>query len=164
MYDEAVPALRRLLGALSGSLDKAQAHCAQSGTDPAALLNHRLAPDMWSLTQQVQAATDNARRCMYRLTGTEPVAMDDLEADFDALRRRIADTLAVIEATPRDAIEAGRERLIKLPVGDHVLDMTGPDYLRHFLLPNFYFHCTAAYAIMRAKGVPLSKYDFIGRF
>lgn len=164
MYEEAVPALRRALGALSGALEKAQAHCAQTGADPAALLNHRLAPDMWSLTQQVQAATDNARRCMYRLTGTEPVAMDNPEADFDALRTRIAGTLALIQATPRDAIEAGRERLIKLPVGDQVLDMAGPAYLRHFLLPNFYFHCTVAYAIMRAAGVPLSKYDFIGRF
>jgi len=162
MFEETVPVFIRSLNALTTQLDKAEAHCVETGTDPAKLLTARLAPDMWTFTQQVAAATDHSRRCMYRLTGTQPVPMDDCAPTFDALRGRIAASLEVIRATPRAAIDAGRDRMVPLPVDGKVTDTPGPDYLRHFLLPNFYFHCATAYAILRANGVGLSKPDYIG--
>lgn len=163
MYDRSVPALTRSLAALSAIIDKAEAHCTARKIEPAALLDARLFPDMWTFARQVRAAADNGRRCVARLSGTEPVPMPDYAPGFDGLRAMLADTIALIGAAPRDAIESGAGRTLRIPAGSAEMVMTGPEYLRDFLMPNFYFHCAMAYAVLRANGVELAKQDFLGR-
>jgi len=150
------------LGALDAVLDKAVAHAAAKKVDPAVLLGWRLAPDMYALTRQVQIACDQAKNGSARLAGVEPPKFEDTETTVEALKARIAKTLAFVKGLDAKAIDAAAGRDIVFPLGPTKGQMTGADYLNHFVLPNFYFHLTAAYAIVRNFGADVGKRDFLG--
>jgi len=163
MSQASLPAFEINLNALSGLLDKAEAFIAARKTDAATLLHAKLAPDMFDLTRQVQVATDQARRGAARLAGTEAPKVDDNETSIAQLKDRIAKTVAYVKSLDRKTIDAAADKEIVFPLGpDKKGHMKGDDYLNHFVLPNFYFHCTAAYAILRHLGVEIGKRDFIG--
>ena len=158
-----LPVFEINLNALSVVLDKAEAFAAAKKIEPAVLLRWRLAPDMFDLTRQIQVATDQARRGAARLAGTEAPKVEDNETTFAQLKERIAKTVAYLKTLDKKAIDASAEREITFPLGaDKKGHMKGDDYLNHFMLPNFYFHCTAAYAILRHSGVDVGKRDFLG--
>ena len=150
------------LTALSGVLDKAAAYAAAKKVDPAVLLGWRLAPDMFALARQVQVACDQAKNGAARLAGAEPPKFEDTETSLDQLKERIAKTVAYIKTLDAKAIDASPDREITFPLGPNKGQMKGSDFLDHFVLPNFYFHLTAAYAIVRHCGVELGKRDFLG--
>lgn len=151
------------LDALSAILDKGAAFAAGKNIDPAVLLNWRLAPDMLNLTRQVQIASDLAKNGSARLAGIDPPRFEDNETTVDQLKARLAKTLAFIKTIDPNSIDAAGDREITFPLGpDHKGQMKGADYLTLFVLPNFYFHCTIAYAILRRCGVDIGKQDFIG--
>ena len=163
MSQASLPALEMGLNALSAVLDKAEAYAAAKKVDPAVLLNTRLAPDMFSLLQQVQTATDLAKNGAARLSGVEPPRYEDTEKTIAELKARIAKTLAYIKSVDRAQIDASADRQLTFPVGPkNKGEMQGDDYLNHFMLPNFYFHATVAYAILRHCGLELGKTDYLG--
>jgi hypothetical protein len=163
MSQASLPALEMGLAALSTVLDKAAAYAAAKKIDPAVLLNTRLAPDMFSLLMQVQAATDLAKNGASRLAGVEPPRYEDTEKTIDELNARVAKTSAYIKSVDRSQIDASADRQLTFPLGPkHKGEMKGDDYLNHFLLPNFYFHLAVAYAILRHCGVELGKVDYLG--
>lgn len=159
----ALPAFEIGLNALSAVLDKATAHAAAKKFDSAVLLQFRLAPDMFALTRQVQIACDLAKKGSSRLAGVEPPNFEDNESTIDALKERIARTVAFMKTLDPKAIDAAVDKEITFPLGgENKGQMKGSDYLNHFALPNFYFHLTAAYAILRHCGVDIGKRDFLG--
>lgn len=164
IYELTVPVYVKLLGALKGQLDKAAAYAKAGGFEEAALLDARLFPDMWSLKRQVQAATNHAFRGTARLAGLPIPQITEAASSFADLQGRIDETLRFIEGVDRAAIEAGAAREITFPMGDQQRTMTGFAYFCGFTLPNFYFHLTTAYDILRHNGVALSKTDFTGPF
>jgi hypothetical protein len=163
MSQASLPAFVINLEALSGILDKAEAFATAKKIDPAALLHSRLSPDMFDLTRQVQVATDQARRGAARLAGVEAPSYEDKETTIAQLKERIAKTVAFLKTLDKSKIDASADREIVFPLGPEKKGhMKGDDYLNHFVLPNFYFHCTAAYAILRHGGVEIGKRDFMG--
>jgi hypothetical protein len=158
----ALPTFEIGLTALSGVLDKAAAFTAAKKVEPAVLLGWRLAPDMFALSRQVQVACDQAKNGTARLAGVEPPKFEDNETTIDQLKERIAKTLAFLKTLDAKAIDASADRDIVFPLGPNKGQMTGADYLNHFMLPNFYFHLTAAYVIVRSLGVDIGKRDFLG--
>lgn len=163
MSQACLPAFEIGLNALSAVLDKAAAHAAAKKIDPAVLLGWRLAPDMFALVKQVQVACDQAKNGASRLAGIEPPKFEDTETTFDQLKERVAKTVAFLKTLDRAAIDASAEREITFPLGGQTKgQMVGADYLNHFVLPNFYFHLTAAYAVARSAGVEVGKRDFLG--
>ena len=162
MSQASLPVFEIGLNALSGVLDKAAAFTAAKKIDPAVLLGWRLAPDMFTLGRQVQAACDQAKNGAARLAGTEAPKFEDNETSLDQLKERIAKTVAYLKTLDRKAIDGSADREITFPLGPSKGHMQGGDYLNHFVLPNFYFHLTAAYAIVRHCGVEIGKRDFLG--
>jgi uncharacterized protein len=163
MSQASLPALEITLNALSALLDKAEAYAAEKKIDSMILLNTRLAPDMFSLTSQVQTATDLAKNGASRLAGVEPPRYEDTEKTVEELKARIAKTVAYLKSVDGKRIDASADRELTFPLGPkNKGEMNGADYLNHFLLPNFYFHVTAAYAILRHCGMDLSKPDYLG--
>ena len=163
MSQAALPVFEINLNALSAILDKAEAFATAKKIDPAALLRSRLAPDMFDLTRQIQVATDGARRGSARLAGVEAPSYEDNETTIVQLKERIAKTVAFLKTLDRKQIDAAADREITFPLGGtNKGQMKGDDYLNDFMLPNFYFHCTAAYAILRHCGVDIGKRDFLG--
>ena len=162
MYQATVPVYVRLLAALSSTLDKAAAHAAAKKVDPAVFITARLYPDMWSLAEQVRAATGHMVRGTSRLAGVPIPTFDGKEATFDDLKARIAWTTAHLKGLDEKALADAAEKTIVFPAGDKERRMSGADYLLVFSLPNVYFHLTTAYAILRHNGVPISKDDFTG--
>jgi hypothetical protein len=162
MYQVAVPAFLQMLNSLSGVLDKAKAHVAERKIDPAVLLQYRLAPDMFPLTRQVQIATDHAKGCCARLAGVDVPKYSDDETTLADLKARIARTAEFVGSFQPEQIDGSEERDITITAGSRQLQFKGQQYLLHFALPNFYFHVTAAYAILRHCGVPIGKRDFLG--
>lgn len=150
------------LDALTGVLDKAAADAAARKVDPSVLLGWRLAPDMFALTKQVQVVCDQAKNGGARLAGIEPPRFEDNETTLEALKERIAKTRAFLKGLDAKAIDAADGREIAFPLGPKKAQMKAPDYLTHFVLPNFYFHLTAAYAIVRNFGVDVGKRDYLG--
>jgi uncharacterized protein len=158
-----LPVFETGLNALSAILDKAAAYAAAKKIEPAVLLAWRLAPDMFPLVRQVQVTADQAKNGAARLAGAEPPRYEDNETTIDELKARLAKTVAFLKTLDRQAIDAAGEREITFPLGPtNKGHMTGEDYLNHFVLPNFYFHRTAAYAILRHCGVEIGKRDFLG--
>ncbi len=158
-----LPVFEINLNALSAILDKAEAFAAAKKIDAAVLLHSRLAPDMFDLTRQIQVTTDQARRGAARLAGTEAPKMEDNETTIAQLKERIAKTVAYLKTLDTKQIDASTDREITFPLGPEKKGhMKGDDYLNHFVLPNFYFHYTAAYAILRHCGVDIGKRDFLG--
>jgi hypothetical protein len=162
MSQASLPVFEIGLNALSGVLDKAAAHAAAKKVDPSVLLGWRLAPDMFALVKQVQVACDQAKNGSARLAGVEPPKMEDNEASIDQLKERIAKTIAFLKTLDAKAIDAAVDREITFPLGPKQGQMKGGDYLDHFVLSNFYFHLTAAYAAVRNFGVDVGKRDFLG--
>ena len=162
MYDIAIPSFTKHLDALDAILDKAAAYAEAKKIDPEALLWARLYPDMYPFKKQVQSACDFAKLSVARLAGLTPPVHDDSEKTFADLKRRIAETVAVLEQAKPDAMEAAQGRDFTIKAGPRELHFTGADYLIGFALPNFYFHCTTAYAILRQSGVEIGKRDFLG--
>jgi len=163
MSQASLPAVEMSLNALSGVLDKGAAFAAAKKIDASVLLTWRLAPDMFALTRQVQVATDLAKNGMARLAGVEPPRFEDNETTIEQLKTRIASAVAFIKTLDPKQIDAAGDREITFPLGpNNKGQMKGDDYLNHFVLPNVYFHCTAAYAILRHCGVELGKSDYLG--
>lgn len=163
MYAASVPVFQKMLRALAGVLEKAETHAQQNRIEPAALLQARLFPDMFPLVGQVLIATDFAKGASARLAGVEVPRYDDNEQSFAELQQRITKTLGFIESLPRAAVDAAAERAITHGAGERARHFErGDDYLTGFVLPNFFFHVTTAYAILRHNGVPIGKRDFLG--
>lgn len=162
LSDFAVPTLVQMLTALSGVLDKAAAFAEEKKIDPKVLLDSRLAPDMFPLSRQVQLASDFAKGAAGRLAGVELPKYADTETTIEELKQRIATTLGFVTGLDRAAIDAGETRDVTLQIGGKPLTLKGQAYFVHFALPNFYFHVTTAYAILRHNGVPVGKRDFVG--
>lgn len=162
-YRLSVTSFLHRLGNLDRILEKAIAHCAAKDIDPATLLEARLAPDMLNFTRQVQLACDFAKWASARLAGVEAPAYEDNETSFEALRARIAKTIAFLETLPQAAFAEAAGRDIVLAMRQMTLEFKGDVYLIDFALPNFYFHFTTAYDLLRHKGVEIGKQDFIGK-
>ena len=151
------------LGALSKILDKAAAHCAARKIDQGVLLQTRLTPDMFPFVKQVQLACDFAKNTLGRLTG-EPPKFPDEEKSFDDLKARVARTVDYVKGFSAADIDATIDRDVTFPIGpQQTMTLKGNQYLLGFGLPNFYFHATTAYDILRHAGVELGKRDFLGR-
>jgi len=163
MYQASVPVLVRTLHNLDAILDKAAAHAAGRKIDPTVLINSRLYPDMLAFGRQVQIATDHAKGCAARLAGLEPPKYEDKEASFAELSVRIQKTIAYLESISPQQIDGSEERKITVPRHDTSISFQGMAYLLNFALPNFFFHVTTAYAILRHCGVEIGKQDFIGK-
>jgi hypothetical protein len=157
-----IPAITQMLNSLSALVDKAAACCRDKGMDPADMMGARLAPDMFPFARQVQLATDHAKGMTARLAGREVPKYEDNEATFEELKARIAKTLAFVRSVPASEIDGSEAREVTLNVGGKPRTFVGQPYLVHFALPNFYFHVTTAYDILRNKGVEIGKRDFIG--
>jgi hypothetical protein len=163
MSQASLPVFEIGLTALSNVLDKGAAFAAAKKIDPKVLAQLRLAPDMFPLTRQVLIACDQAKNGLSRLAGVEPPRYEDDQATIDDLKARIAKTLAYVKTLDKKAIDAATDREITFPLGpDKKAHMKGADYLTHFMLPNFYFHCATAYDILRQGGVDVGKQDFLG--
>jgi len=161
MYSASVPVFVRKLGSLSHWLDKAEAHALAKKFDPSVYLASRLAPDMLAFSKQVQIACDGAKFCVARLAGVEAPKHEDNEATLAQLKERIAKTLAFIQSVPESQIASSADKDISVPRRDGPVIMKGEFYLNHYVLPNFYFHVTTAYALLRHNGVELGKSDFL---
>lgn len=162
LYQASVPQFARMFGNLSAILDKAEAFSAERKIDSSVLLNARLAPDMHPLTRQVQIASDLAKGCVARLAGIEPPGLADNESSFAELQARIGKTLDFIKSVPSEQVDAGEGREILLKFPNAEFNFKAPDYVLHFVLPNFYFHVTTAYAILRHNGLSIGKMDYMG--
>lgn len=162
MYQASVPVFLQGLSSLSAILDKAAAQAAERRIDPSVLLNDRLAPDMLPFTRQVQIAFDHAKGATARLAGTEVPKFEDVEKTFDELKQRLSRVTAFVRGFDTAQIDGSEEREITLPIGSNTMTFTGQAYLQHFALPNFFFHLTTAYAILRHNGIAIGKRDFIG--
>lgn len=163
MYQASVPAFQKHLNALDAILDKTAAYAAQRKIEPAALLNARLYPDMFDMKRQVQVACDFAKAAGARLAGLEVPSFADTETTIPELKERIAKTLRFLETIKPEQMEGSEERVLTIKVGPNEMTFTGRDYLLHFALPNFYFHCATAYGILRHNGLEIGKRDFMRR-
>lgn len=164
MYQASIPVFVRMLDNLSGILDKAAAHAEARKIDPAIFINARLAPDMFPLSRQVQIATDMVKGCAARLAGIEVPSYEDNESTFSELQARIAKTKAFIESVSASQVDGSEERKITLKFGSKELSFLGQAYLLDFVLPNFHFHLTTTYAILRHNGVEIGKKDYTGDY
>lgn len=162
IYSMSVPVFAKTLGNLSAILDKAAAHAEAKKIDPAVLLAARLYPDMFPLTKQVQVACDFAKGTVARLAGEEPPKYDDNETTIEALKARIARTVDYVQGFQAARFAGAEERDVQMKIRDQTLSFKGLPYLAHMALPNFFFHATTAYDILRHNGVELGKRDFIG--
>ena len=162
MYQASTPRFAAMLRNLSTLIDKAEAHCAAKKIEPAALTTARLFPDMFPFTRQVQIACDTAKGAVARLAGVEVPKHEDNEETFAELKARIAKTLDFIQTIKPAQIDGSEDKNIHLKLGPREVDYKGMQYLLGFALPNFYFHVTTAYDILRHNGVELAKRDYIG--
>jgi len=162
MYQASVPVYLQYLNAISAVLDKGAAFAEAKKIDPAVLLQTRLYPDMHPLVKQVQIFTDQATRGVSRLAGVEPPPFPDTEASFADLKARIAKAIERVQSFKPEQIDGseGRDIVMKTPRGD--LTFKGQQYLLGFSLPNFFFHATTTYAVLRHVGVEIGKMDFMG--
>ncbi len=162
MHAGSVPVFLQLLTNLLGWLDKAEAHATAKKFDPNNYLGLRLAPDMLPLSRQIQIASDTVKNCLARLAGVEPPKWADDEATLDALRGRIRKTIDYAQSFAAGQIDGSEKREIVLPMPGGPVTFTGERLLEHFSLPNFFFHVTMTYALLRQGGVELGKADFLG--
>ncbi|MBE0550467.1 MAG: DUF1993 domain-containing protein [Rubrivivax sp.] len=163
MYSASVPVFVRMLGNMQNWLDKAEAHAVARKFDSVNYLGLRLAPDMLPFSRQIQIASDGAKGCVARLAGLEVPKWDDSEATLADLRARVVKTSDYVQTFGAGQIDGSEEREILLPTRQgEPLRFTGESYLKHFVLPNFYFHATTTYALLRHAGVELGKRDYLG--
>ena len=163
MHSASVPVFVRMLNNLLAWLDKAEAHAKAKKFDPAIYLGLRLAPDMLPFTRQIQIASDAVKNCVARLAGLEPPKWEDKEATLDELRARIRKTIDYAQSLAAAKIDGSDAREIELPVGpNRTMKFSGETFLKGFSLPNFFFHVTMTYALLRQGGVDLGKMDYLG--
>ena len=162
MYQASVPVLLRNLKNLSAVLAKGAANAEARKIDPSVFVNARLAPDMHPLSRQIQIATDSAKGAGARLAGIEVPSFEDNETTFADLQARLAKTIAFLETLKPAQIDDSEEKTITLKLGGREVSFSGQNYLLNFALPNFWFHYTTAYAILRHNGVDIGKMDFMG--
>lgn len=164
MHQASVPVFVQMLTSLRAILDKAEAHCTAKKIDPSVILGARLFPDMFPLTRQVQLTSDFAKGPIARLAGQEPPKWEDKEASFAELRARIDKTIEFVKSFKPEQIDGSESRDVTLPIGGNPTTFKGQRYLLQFALPNFYFHHTAAYSILRHNGIEVGKRDYLGQF
>ncbi|OJH36223.1 DUF1993 domain-containing protein [Cystobacter ferrugineus] len=162
MYQASIPTLVRMLGNLSAILAKAATYAETKKIDPSVLINARLAPDMRPLSFQIQTTSDLAKGCAARLAGIEPPSFPDTETTFPELQTRIAKTIEFLNSVSAAQIDGSEERTVTLKLRTQEVQFQGQAYLLSFVLPNFYFHVTTAYAILRHNGLDIGKADFLG--
>jgi hypothetical protein len=153
----------RGLEALAKILDKAQIQARTEDKDPASLTEARLAPDMYPFTRQIQIVSDGAKGCAARLTGQEPPSWPDTETTFPELKERVQKTVAYLKSVTPEQFTGAEDRQVtlKFPNG-MTLEFSGADYVNNFVLPNFYFHLTTAYGLLRMNGIAIGKRGFLG--
>ena len=164
LYQASVPPFVRMLTNLSEILNKAAVHAEAKKIDPSIFINGRLAPDMFPLSRQVQIATDMVKGCAARLAGIEVPSYEDNEATFAELQARVAKTVAFLQSIEASQIDGSEERDITVKFGSREFKFLGQAYLVDFVIPNFHFHLTCTYAILRHNGVDVGKMDYIGSF
>jgi hypothetical protein len=162
IYDVSIPPLIRSLENLSKILDKATAQAKDKGIDLKTLLEARLAPDMHPFTRQIQIATDSAKGGGARLAGIEAPSFPDTEATFPELKERIAKTVAFLKSIPAEKLAGAETRKVEMKIPNRTLEFSGKDFLTGMTLPNFYFHVTTAYDLLRHKGIEIGKMDYLG--
>jgi len=163
MYQASTPRFAAMLRNLSTLIDKADAHCAAKKIEPAAITTARLYPDMFPFTRQVQIACDSTKGAVARLAGAEVPKHEDTEQSFAELKARIAKTLDFIESIGAGKIDGSEEKEIVLQMRSGERRLKGMQYLLGSAYPNFYFHVTTAYNILRHNGVEIGKTDFLGK-
>lgn len=162
MHSASVPVFVRMLGNLLAWLDKAEAHAAARKFEPGVLMSARLAPDMLPFVRQIQIACDAAKFGVARLAGVEAPKFEDNEGSFAELRERIRKTIDHVQSVPAAQIDGTEDKDVTVPRRDGPMVIKGEPYLKHFVLPNFFFHVTTAYALLRHNGVDLGKGDYLG--
>lgn len=162
MYDISVPTLKKFLGNLDAVLRKGSAYADAKKIDHQVLLTARLYPDMFTFTRQVQIATDAAKGIGARLAGVDIPKFEDTEASFAELHARIAKTVAFLDTLKPQQMEGSENKPLHITAGKRELDFTGQSYLLTFAFPNFFFHITTAYDILRHNGVEIGKMDYLG--
>jgi hypothetical protein len=163
LYQASAPRFANTLRNLSAILERAQAHCDQRKIDAAAITSFRLFPDMFPFHRQIWIATDTAKGAVSRLAGVEIPKYDDVEQTFPELRARIAKTVDYVLSIPAAKIDGAADRDIQMKAGGKDVTWKAAQYLLGHAYPNFYFHCTTAYNILRHNGVEIGKRDFIGQ-
>lgn len=164
MYQASVPVFVRALSNLAHVLKKGEAHAQAKGIAHEVLLQSRLYPDMFPLTRQVQIATDMVKNGVARLAGVEAPKFEDNETTFAELDARIERAIAFLGSLKPAQVDGSESRAIHVPRRSGALDLQGQPYLLDYVFPNFFFHCTTAYDILRHGGVEIGKMDFIGAF
>ena len=162
MYKVSVPIFVQFLTAQSGCIDKAVAHVEAKQLDPNFLFNMRLYPDMYPYSRQVQQASTHAIRACSALSGTDMLSLPNTETNFAELKARLAKAIDYVKQFKPAQIDGTEDKDITLKLGNNERKFTGHGLLLNFILPNFYFHCTTAYDILRHCGVELGKRDFMG--
>ncbi len=162
IYDAAIPPMLRMLQNLSNILDKAVAQAKEKDMPASALLDARLAPDMHPLPRQIQMASDAAKGCAARLAGIDVPAMPDEEKTFAELQQRLAKTITFLKSVKPEQMDGAEERTIIIKTPSRDFEMSGRDFVTGFAMPNFLFHVTTAYAILRHKGIAIGKMDYLG--
>ncbi|MGA2550571.1 MAG: DUF1993 domain-containing protein [Burkholderiaceae bacterium] len=162
MQEVCVPAFVRGLSVVSSLIDKAEAHASEKGSDPKSIIEARLAPDMLTFAGQIQRASDTAKATVARLTAVESPSFPDTESSFAELKARAAKTIEFLHSVKSDRFAGSHERLVNINLRLFKGDVRGDAYLLRFGLPNFYFHVTTAYDILRHLGVNVGKADYLG--
>jgi hypothetical protein len=162
MYEASVPTFLHTLRNLKAILEKGLAHAEARKFDPTVLAASRLYPDMFPLTRQVQIASDAAKGAAARLAGVDPPKFEDVETTLPELIARVDKTIDYLQSFKPAQIDGSEERTITIPTPRQTFTFTGKAFLRHWALPNFYFHVTTAYNLLRHNGVEIGKADFLG--
>ena len=162
MHSASVPVFVRMLGNLDALLVKAEAYAQAKKFDSSVFLVARLAPDMLPFTKQIQIACDGAKFGVARLAGVEAPKHDDTEASLADLRERIRQTIAFVQSVPAAQIIGTEAKDVTIPRRTGPITLKGEFFLEHYVMPNFYFHVTTAYALLRHNGVELGKMDYLG--
>ena len=162
IYEFATKTFVPMMQSLSNILDKGAEHARAKNSDPAALVNARLAPDMYTLSQQVRHACNHAKDATARVTGKEPPQFEDNEQTIEELKARIAKTVNYVDSVRAAAFEGAEDRKIIIPIPENMeIEMNGLQFLRDWALPHFYFHVVTAYDILRHNGVEIGKRDYL---
>lgn len=162
VYDQVIVPMKRMLANLDKIVGKAEKYAEEQKIDPDVLIQGRLYPNMLPFVYQVRIATDTAKGAAARLTGSELPKWPDEEKTFADIHARIATATNFLSAFAPDQFEGAEQRRIELKLGSHEVKFTGTDYITGFVMPNFYFHVTTAYAILRHNGLAIGKADFLG--
>ena len=162
MYQASIPQLTKMLTNLSNILKKGEEFASAKNLDSKALVASQLAPDMFPLTKQIQIACDQVKNGMARIAGVEPPKFEDDEASFADLQERIAKTIAFANSLKPGQIDGTEAKEIKFSIKEWNFEFVGEQYLLTWIIPNFYFHVTTAYDILRHKGVEVGKSDYLG--